>query len=55
MLITFWCDSDITFLRGLHKKIGDSSVFIYLCILVAKSMWGGWRRKLCPSGKSSWE
>ena len=20
MLITFWCDSDITFLRGLHKK-----------------------------------
>ena len=20
MLIIFWCDSDITFLRGLHKK-----------------------------------
>ena len=21
MLITFWCDSDIPFLRGLHKKL----------------------------------
>ena len=21
MLIRFWCDSDITFLRGLHKKL----------------------------------
>ena len=29
MLITFWCDSDITFLRGLLKKIGDSTVFLY--------------------------
>ena len=29
MLISFWCDSDITFLRGLHKKISDSTVFLY--------------------------
>ena len=29
MLIRFWCDSDITFSRGLHKKIGDSAVFLY--------------------------
>ena len=30
------------------------TVFLYnYCILVAKSIWGGWRRKLCPSGKSS--
>ena len=27
MLITFWCDSDITCLRGLPKKIGDGTVF----------------------------
>ena len=26
MLITFWCDSDITFLHGLHNKIGDSTL-----------------------------
>ena len=39
----------------VYIEIGDSeSVFLYnYCILVAKSMWGGWRRKLCPSGKSS--
>ena len=49
-----WCDSDITFSRGLHTKNCDSTVFLYnVCILVAKSMWGGWIRKLCPSGKSS--
>ena len=29
MLIRFWSDSDITFSRGLHKKIGDSTVFLY--------------------------
>ena len=29
MFITFLCDSDITFLPGLHKKIGDSTVFLY--------------------------
>ena len=34
MLITFWCDSDITFLRGLHKKIGDITVFLYIIINV---------------------
>ena len=28
MLITFWCDSDIIFSRGLHRKIGDSTVFL---------------------------
>ena len=31
----------------VRLKIGDSMY------LAAKSMWGGWRRKLCPSGKSS--
>ena len=34
MLITFWCDPDITFLRGLHKKIGDITVFFYIIINV---------------------
>ena len=29
MLITFWCDSDITFVRSLHTKIGDGTVFLY--------------------------
>ena len=42
MLIRFWCDSDITFLHDLHK-IGESTVFLSnKCILIAKSMWGGW-------------
>ena len=29
MLIRFWCDSDITFSRGLHKK--KFSIIIVLC------------------------
>ena len=34
--------------RGI-KKIDVSTLFLYnCCILVAKSMWGEWRRKLCP-------
>ena len=28
MLIRFWCDSNISFPRGLHKS--DSSVFLYV-------------------------
>ena len=41
MLIPFWCDSEITFLLRLHKKNGNSTVFISnYCILVAKFMWG---------------
>ena len=45
MLIRFWCDSDILFLQGLHKKLVTVLYFsiITLSTLVAKSMWGGWR------------
>ena len=28
-MIRFWCDSEITFLRGLHEEIGDSIAFLY--------------------------
>ena len=41
MLITFWCDSDITFLRGLYLKKCDSTVF--LCNVL-------WLLNLCGAG-----
>ena len=34
MLIRFWCDSEITFLRGLHKNLVTVlyfSIIIVLC------------------------
>ena len=49
MLIRFWCDSDITFSRGLHKNLVTVLYFSIINVLCG----GRWRRKLCPSGKSS--
>ena len=34
------CDSDITFLRGLHKKVSGSTVFLYnYCIIIIIVFW----------------
>ena len=43
MLITFWCDFDITFLCGLLKKIGYSTVFLYIINVF-------WLLNLCGAG-----
>ena len=42
MLITFRADSDITFVGGLHKKIGDSTVFCIIGVF--------WLVNLCGAG-----
>ena len=34
MLITFWCDSDMTFSRGLHKKLVTVLYFSIINVLV---------------------
>ena len=38
---------DETCLQGFLIENGE-----WLIISAAKSMWGGWRRKLCPSGRA---
>ena len=42
MLIRFWYDSDITFLRGLHKKM---VTVLYFCIINVF-----WLLNLCVAG-----
>ena len=39
MLITFWCYSDITFLRGLHKKNGVL-YFSVINVFWLLNLWG---------------
>ena len=42
MSITFWCDSDITFLRGLHKKMVTVLYFSIIDVF--------WLINLCGEG-----
>ena len=42
MLIRFWCDSDISFLRGLHKKFVTVVYFSIINVF--------WLLNLCGAG-----
>ena len=45
MLILFWCDSSITFLRGLHKKLVTVMYFSIIDVF--------WLLNLCRAGGDS--
>ena len=54
MLIRFWCDSDISFLRGLHKKIVTVVYFSIINVFWLLNLCGaGGDASFAPRGKSS--
>ena len=49
MLIRFWCDSDITFLHGLHKKLVTVLYFSIINVLWLKIYVRRVKMKICPT------